>query len=152
MNFSFETEQNNQLIHSLWDINHRMKQIYDEKASQSRILIILLEQGSITQRKLTEHLQIKPGSASEILTKMEHAGLLSRRPNESDHRTSALHLTESGRELARKALKQRQLLHQEMFSCLTSDQKEELLRLLAQLLTDWDKRFLSDQTARQEKL
>ena len=59
------------LIISLRDLHHTMRSLYEGKASQKRILIILNESETITQRDLTERLGIQPGSASEILSKLE---------------------------------------------------------------------------------
>lgn len=56
------------LIISLQDLHHIMRSLYEGKASQKRILIILNESEAITQRDLTERLGIQPGSASEILS------------------------------------------------------------------------------------
>ena len=53
INTDLPAAQNEALIHSLWDIHHKMRHIHDGKASQSRILIILQERGTMTQRAMT---------------------------------------------------------------------------------------------------
>ena len=138
---SLTAAQNEELIHCLWDVNHKMRRIHDGKASQSRILIILKEHGTMTQRAMTEHLHIQPGSASEIITKLEKSGLLTRNPNEQDHRTVDLLLTVEGERLAQEAMEQRHSLHREMFACLTAEEKETLHMLLDKLQADWCDRF-----------
>lgn len=92
-----------------------MLSLNDGKASQKRILVILNELETITQRDLTERLGIQPGSASEILSKMESAGWICRPQNETDRRTIDVCLTDSGRELAAEALTQRRKRHEDMF-------------------------------------
>ena len=141
INTDLPAAQNEALIHSLWDIHHKMRHIHDGKASQSRILIILQERGTMTQRAMTEHLHIRPGSASEIITKLERNGLLKRCPNEHDHRTVNLLLTEKGGRLAQEAAEQRRRLHGEMFACLTAEEKETLYTVLGKLQADWQERF-----------
>lgn len=138
---NYVEEKNEALIHSLWDVHHKMRNIHDGKASQGRILIILRENGAMTQRAMTEHLDIKPGSASEVITKLEKSGLLIRMPNKDDHRTVDLILTEKGRLAADEAKKQRQILHEEMLACLNEQEKDELSNLLNKLQSDWTKRF-----------
>lgn len=101
-----------------------------EKASQSRILIVLQEQGMMTQRDLTQHLQIQPGSASEILAKLEKRGLIEKEPLESDRRTARIFLTEEGSMMAAEAMQQRRELHKEMFACLSREKKARLFTLL----------------------
>lgn len=133
--------RNEKLVHSLLDINHRMRMLYEGKASQSRILIILQEQKVMTQKHLTEVLGIQPGSVSEILSKLEKADLISRTQSEKDHRTMEISLTENGKKLADEAITQRQKRHEQMFLCLTEDEQETLLLLLEKLAQDWDERF-----------
>ena len=132
---------NDRLIISLRDLYHTMRSLYEGKASQKRILIILNGSGAITQRDLTQRLGIQPGSASEILSKLEGSGWVVRTQNESDRRTTDISLTDSGREIAEEALKQRRKRHEEMFSCLSGEEKQELLSLLEKVRCDWKKRY-----------
>lgn len=134
-------DMNDRLIINLRDLGHVMHFLYEGKASQKRILIILNETGRITQRDLTERLGIQPGSASEILSKLESAGLIIRTPNEADRRTTDVCLTDAGRELAAEASAQRQKRHEEMFSCLSEEEREELLSLLERVCADWKTRY-----------
>ena len=103
--------RNETLVHSLWDVHHKMRRLHDGKSSQSRILIVLREHESMTQRELTDHLHVQPGSASEILSKMEQSGLITRMPNQSDQRTMDIFLTEKGRTLVSEAMEQRKALY-----------------------------------------
>lgn len=133
---------NDKLIINLRDLSHTMRSLYEGKGSQKRILIVLDEiGGSITQRELTERLGIQPGSASEILAKLEGAGLIGRTPNETDRRTTDVCLTDIGKECAQEALKQRKKRHEEMFSCLSEEEKQELLSLLEKVCGDWRGRY-----------
>ena len=138
------TDTNDKLIINLRDLGHIMRFLYEGKASQKRILIILNELKTITQRDLTEHLGIQPGSASEILSKLESAGLIIRTQNETDRRTTDVSLTDTGRELAVEALAQRQRRHEEMFSCISEEEKEKLLSLLERIYADWRIRYCED--------
>ena len=132
---------NDKLIMNLRDISHTMRSLYEGRGSQKRILIILHEVGKITQRALTERLGIQPGSASEVIAKLESAELITRTPSESDRRTADIQLSDKGRELASQAVNQRRRRHEEMFSCLSEDEKTELLTLLEKINTDWEQRY-----------
>ena len=132
---------NDKLIMNLRDISHTMRSLYEGRGSQKRILIILHEVGKITQRALTERLGIQPGSASEVIAKLESAELITRTPSESDRRTADIQLTDKGKELASQAVNQRRRRHEEMFSCLSEDEKTELLTLLEKINTDWEQRY-----------
>ncbi len=135
------SDQNGRLIINFRDINHIMRSLYEGKGSQKRILIVLLETGKITQRVLTERLGIQPGSASEVLAKLEHAGLIVRETSSEDRRTTDVSLTEKGREQAMEALALRQEHHTQMFSCLSEQEKDQLLGLLEKVCRDWKKRY-----------
>lgn len=129
------------LIFNLRDISHTMRFLYEGKGSQKRILIILGRTGTITQQELTKRLGIQPGSASEVIAKLEGAGLITREPSETDRRTVDIALTEKGRRLALEAEEQRSRRHEEMFSCLSEDEKAELLALLEKVNADWGRRY-----------
>ena len=133
---------NGRLIIRLRDISHTMRALYEGKGSQRRVLILLEEMDSpVTQRALTERLGVQPGSVSEVIAKLEGAGCIRRSPSPSDRRTAEITLTEKGAALAREAREQRVRRHEEMFSCLTGEEKETLLRLLDKVRDDWSVRY-----------
>ena len=133
---------NGRLIQNLRDLSHTMRSLYEGRGSQKRILILLDRAGgSMTQRNLTGRLGIQPGSASEVIAKLEHAGYIRRTPNETDRRTADIGLTEEGRRQAVKAAEQRTLRHEQMFSCLSDAEKTELLALLEKINADWEDRY-----------
>lgn len=134
-------DMDNKLIRNLRELGHTIRFLFEGKGSQKRILIILHETGTITQRELTERIGIKPGSASEVIGKLESSGLICRTQSEVDRRTTNIELTETGRVQAEEAASQRKKRHQEMFSCLSPEEKETLLMLLEKLNTDWDARY-----------
>jgi len=132
---------NGRLVISLRDISHTMRSLYEGRGSQKRILIMLRETGAITQRELTARLGIQPGSASEVIAKLEQAGLVVCSLSETDRRTADISLTEEGERQARTALEQRQRRHEEMFSALTDEEKAQLLSLLGKVNSDWEDRY-----------
>ena len=140
-----DANRNDKLVMNLRDISHLMRRQYEGKASQKRILIILHESGTLTQKELTERMGIRPGSASEILSKLEYAGLIARSIHEADRRIIDIQLTDIGRQLAAEASEQRQKRHQEMFSCLSAEEQQTLLSLLEKIHADWESRFVGCQ-------
>lgn len=103
---------------------------------QDRILQILAGQEEISQRRLQEMLRIQPGSMSEILSKLERKGLLTRERGE-DKRGNLLRITDAGRAAAETA----PVPEQPLFDGLTAVQQDELRSLLKLLLKDWITRF-----------
>ncbi len=135
---------NNKLIINLRNLSHTMRSLYEGRGS---ILIILNETGCITQRKLTQRLGIQPGSASEVISKLEGRGLIYRQPSETDHRTSDILLTEEGEKRAVEALEQRNSRHKEMFSCLSDGEKQQFLFLLEKVNEDWERRYRNQENS-----
>lgn len=121
----------------LRELHHRGRSVMETRGGQGRILGILAREGSMTQRALTEQLGIQPGSASEVIGKLERAGLIERSENAADRRTADIKLTEQGREQAESAPKEKPAL----FSALSDEEKAQLLALLEKLDADWKSRF-----------
>lgn len=134
-------DANDRLIINLRDISHTMRFLYEGKGSQKRILIVLNEAGTMTQNELTKRLGIQPGSVSEVLAKLESAGMLVRTPSEADRRTVDIALTGKGKALALEAAKQRSERHEEMFACLSEGEKSQLLAMLEKINADWKQRY-----------
>lgn len=131
----------NKLVLNFWEIAHTMRCISEGKGSQKRILMLLLENGPITQSELTEWIGIQPGSVSEVLGKLETAGLILRTPSKIDRRTADIRLTALGESAAEEAYAQRQVRHQQMFSGLSDEEKDTLLLLLEKVNADWKLKF-----------
>ena len=136
-----DLDKNNRLIWNLRDISHTMRRISEGKGGQKRILILLLEDGATTQSALTQRLGIQPGSASEVLAKLEHAGLIRREPSAGDRRTTDVLLTDEGRAAAEEARQQRMLRHDQMFACLSEDEKDSLLAMLEKINAAWAQQY-----------
>ncbi len=108
------------------------------KAGQQRILILLQARGHMTQKELQDLLEISSGALSEILQKMEDAGLILRAKNADDKRQVDLTLSATGADKA-QSIKAHFLRTQDrMFECLTAEQKDQLEELLGILTAHLD--------------
>lgn len=134
-------DRNNKLISNFRNIGHTLRHISEGKGSQQRILTILLEAGTIAQSELTQQLGVQPGSASEVIGKLESAGLILRTPSPSDRRTMDITLTPEGQIQAEKFLALREQRHRAMFACLSEEEKATLLSLLERINEDWATRY-----------
>ena len=139
--FYEEASVGDKLMINFRGVGRAMRSGFEANAGQKRILMMLAEQGTLTQRELTEQLGVRPGSASEILAKLENAGLVARTQNEADRRTVDVSLTETGAALAEESAERHGALSEEMFACLTEEEQTTLLSLLEKLHADWEERF-----------
>ncbi len=146
-----EKDINDYLAINIRRLGHVLRCISESPGSQKRVLSVLAQEGPLTQRRLTEMLRIQPGSVSEVLAKLEKAGLLVRTENEQDHRTTDIRLTEAGVEEAKKAVAQRSKRQGEMFSCLTDEEKQQFLALMEKINADWDDRYMNGRWMEKEE-
>lgn len=134
-------ELNGRIVHQIWNVTHILRRISDGRAGQKRILTILLRNEDVTQSELTAHLGIQPGSASEILSKLETAGLIRRIENRADRRTVRIELTASGRREAEAAKAEKDDRKQELLSPLSTEEQKQLLQLLEKMNTAWTEHY-----------
>jgi DNA-binding MarR family transcriptional regulator len=127
---------NDKILLNIRVLEQKIHFLYEGKKSQRRVLILLRENGSMTQREMTEKLNIKPASASEVLTKLANKGFIIRVPSSIDKRTMVISLTDEGAKIADEAYRYRSLRIVEMLSCFDDEEKDVLLSLLEKMNTD----------------
>ena len=111
---------------------HELRRPEGQGASQGRVLRILARQDGLSQRALQEGLGIQPGSLSELVTKLEDKGLLTREQDGEDKRRVLLRLTDAGREAAGQAPSPAE--RDARFAALTEEERDTLRTLLDKLL------------------
>ena len=94
--------------------------------------------GEMSQQELGMHFDLKPGSLSEILSKLEVNGLIERSRNPKDRRQLTIRLTETGRENARIDQAARIRFREQAFSALTHDEREQLAEMLEKIRVTWE--------------
>lgn len=95
-----------------------------------RILDVLSENDGLSQREIAELLSIRPQSASEAIASMEGQGLIEKRANEQDKRSSLVYITQAGRQRQIDLRNERIENARRIFEPLTNQEKETLLELL----------------------
>lgn len=71
---------------------------------QFDLLSTLTEHEGLTQQELAERLYVTKGNVSGLVDRLVEAGLVERRSSPGDRRSHALHLTDTGRRLAGRAM------------------------------------------------
>ncbi len=113
-------------------LNHKM----GKKQGQGRILEILSERDTISQKELQDILNIKAGSISEILAKLEKSGKIIRYKDDNDKRKSVIQITDKGRNTITRYKDN----NEDIFFMLDDNEKEQLSLLLNKMLTSWKER------------
>jgi DNA-binding MarR family transcriptional regulator len=84
----------------------------------------------MTQQELADALLVTKGNISQLLSKLEQVGLITRR---QAGRTNCLSLTERGAALFQVVVPQQEALIADLLEPLSADEQRELLRLLRKL-------------------
>lgn len=124
------------LLHLFYQ-SSRLLHAGEKFPGQGRLLILLLEQGPLTQRELSEITGRRSATLSEQLDNMDKAGLITRIRNEQDRRNVNISLTPAGRITAQEARDNRLRRSQALFSALNEEEKEQLGRLMEKMLPAW---------------
>ena len=126
----------------LWDLGYFGHYLHFHSGGRSGraaiICHIAKHGGTISQQELGMLFELKPGSLSEILAKIENAGLIERTRNPEDRRQLFIHLTERGAEEAAREQEARSRFRREAFACLEEDEQERLVELLDRVRTHWE--------------
>lgn len=107
------------------------------RGGQRRVLAAIAHQDSVSQRQLMSLLEVKAGSLSEILGKLESRGLILRKQNQEDKRTYDLSITPAGLQALEELKAQYRESAQGLFASLEEEEKEQLSALLKKVLLDW---------------
>jgi DNA-binding MarR family transcriptional regulator len=102
-------------------------------ANQLGVLAALARHDVMTVGELAAHERVKPPSMTRIVSNMEEAGLVVRRPHETDKRQVLVGLTESARELIKANRRRRDEWLQTKLKTLTPEERE-ILRKAAPVL------------------
>lgn len=108
------------------------------KAGRQRILKELTEHPELLQRELQDILGVQSGSLSEVIIKMEAEGLVEKIRSEKDGRNFVLKLTEKGKGQAKYFMEEYEGRVEQMMSCFSEEQLENLHELLRVMLGHWN--------------
>ena len=129
---------NDKLVYNLRDMAKIIRHCTEARGGQGRALLLLQEHSVLTQRQLTEMMHIQPGSASELIRRLEDQDLIVRRPNREDARTWDVVLTAEGLKKAQQMKTDDADTVEQMFALLGDEDKDLLLGLLEKLDQGWD--------------
>lgn len=109
-------------------------------SGKAPIVCLLAKQadGEMSQQELGMHFDLKPGSLSEILSKLECAGIIERSRNPKDRRQLTIRLTEIGWEKAHIDQAARIRFREQAFSALNHDEREQLAEMLEKIRVTWE--------------
>jgi DNA-binding MarR family transcriptional regulator len=102
-------------------------------SSTSRLMRILAEQDDLTAGAISEILDIRPSSVTELINKLEKRGLVEKKPDKGDKRVTRISLTKQGQEQINSRAHARDEYSEEIFESLSKSEQETLNQLLTKL-------------------
>ena len=90
----------------------------------------------VTQIQLAQHTKVDVNVASQVLRTLQKRGLIDRTPHSTDTRANVITVTPIGIDLAARAVRAVEAADRTFFSVLGDTKKNEMIRLMLQLLTD----------------
>lgn len=105
---------------------------------RGRLLSRLRDNGPMSQSQLATLLEIRPQSLSELISKLESEGLISRTQSEEDKRQTIVSLTDAGEEKI-AVISEARRRHAEEFFAPLDEQEKEILSAILQKLTEAQK-------------
>ena len=99
----------------------------------SRLLACAADNPGVSSRELSELLDVRPSSLSEMLSRAEADGLLTRATDEADKRVQRITLSEKGSRLITELKAARDEDARKKTSCLTEEEKKQFCELCEKL-------------------
>ena len=102
--------------------------------AQAGLLCRLFARDGITQSEIAEQLSVQGATVTNILQRMEEAGLVTRRRDLDDNRLVRVYLTDAGRQKELAITEQFIQLEGAVFDGISDAERAQLRRLLRQML------------------
>lgn len=109
-----------------------------KKRGQEKILGILSQHDSMSQRELQQILGIEAGSLSEVLSKLEKNHLIEKHRDENDKRKFIIALTQAGK----NKIEHKKTDDEDMFDMLSQAEQQQLNDILDKILESWHRRHM----------
>jgi DNA-binding MarR family transcriptional regulator len=111
----------------------------DPHRGQGRVLALLKLKPEISQKELSNILDMRPQSLGELLVKLERSGYITRTPSEADRRGMDIRLTEAGE--AASAQNEQQADTEALFGCLNEEEQAALSDYLGRIILTFEQQF-----------
>ncbi len=100
---------------------------------QNRLLSLISQNNGASQGELGDKMDVRPSSMTEMLLKMEQAGLIVRKQDENDQRVMRVFLTDAGQKAAAQSDVASGDLTTAIFNCLTEKEQTQMLAFIGKV-------------------
>ena len=103
---------------------------------QGRVLKLLKIKPEMTQKELSELLDMRPQSLGDLLKKLEQNGYITRTPSENDKRAMIIQLTEKGTK--EEIGDEKHFGGDSIFGCLSEEEQSILSEYFKRIIENWN--------------
>ncbi len=128
---------NEKLVYNLRRSGYYLRHHTEGKGSQRRVLHLLAKHGAMSQKELLDILGVRAGSLSELLSKLEAKGCITKEKSEADKRNYNVSITETGLQTLNELQQQYLESMTALLMGFPEEDKAELNRLLDKLNAFW---------------
>jgi DNA-binding MarR family transcriptional regulator len=101
---------------------------------QATVLCVVAKQDGLTQSEIAEQLSVQGATITNMLQRLEEAGLVKRSRDLNDNRLVRVYLTEAGLQMERSINEQFGNMQELIFKDISVEERAVLLRLLQQII------------------
>lgn len=112
----------------------------DIPRGQASLLCVIAKQDGMTQSEIAEQLSVQGATVTNMLQRLEEAGLVLRRRDPEDNRLVRVYLTEAGLQKERSINAQLGAMQELIFSSIGEEERTVLRRQLLQIVDNITKR------------
>jgi DNA-binding MarR family transcriptional regulator len=128
------------LLHRYHQQNHRDHgPMGDPHRGQGRVLALLKLKPEISQKELSDILDIRAQSLGELLSKLERSGYITRTPSTADRRVMDIRLTDAG--MAASGKEEQQPCAEALFGCLNEEEQAALGDYLGRIIAALEQQY-----------
>ena len=106
---------------------------YDLKPGHAGILLVLNQEGELSQRELAKKMNLTPPTITSVIQKMEKLEYIRRKPDEKDQRVLRLCVTEKGKAFIDDICRVGKQIEEMVFRGMSMEETLLLKRLLVQV-------------------
>jgi DNA-binding MarR family transcriptional regulator len=107
--------------------------VYDLRPVDFSVLSLIAHNPGITSRQLCSALNIQPPNLVSMVNSLEKRALVMRQPHPHDGRAMGLHLTPSGKKMARSAEQTAARIEEDATARLSATERKTLMQLLKKI-------------------
>lgn len=133
-----EKSPEHRVLHDLGFFGHFIHVHAGGRSGKQHILAKLLcHDGHLTQRELLERSHVTSAALSEVLTKLEGEGLVTKTRSDQDKRQMDIALTSRGVLRATQLVEEQLKFEEQCLSALSQDEKVRLVDMLDRIRESW---------------